>query len=63
MLQRMLALYRNLRDGEKVLVWIAVVLLALALFSAQGEQGNMASVFSGISALAAVSAAFVAWWL
>jgi hypothetical protein len=56
------ALYQNLRDREKVLVLLAFVSLLIALFSMQSERGNMETVFGGISALAAVGAAFVAWW-
>ena len=62
MLQRVFALYQNLRDREKVLVLLAFVSLLIALFSMQSERGNMETVFGGISALAAVGAAFVAWW-
>lgn len=61
-MQCVLNLYRSLRNGEKVLVLIAVVLPPLALVSAQLEQGNMVAFFSGISAFAAVAAAFGAWW-
>jgi hypothetical protein len=62
MLDRLLNLYQSMRTGEKALVLVAVLLLPFALVSTQVMQNNTQTVFSGITALAAVTAAFIAGW-
>jgi hypothetical protein len=67
MLQRVLSLYRSLRNGEKAVVLLSAVLLLSALIGlivnlGTQEESNWEAVFSGIAAIAAVAAAFIAGW-